>query len=183
MTGARLVIGVGNRDRGDDALGPMVIDALARRRPTDAPNDRVDLAIIEGDLSSLPLRWTTAHEVVIVDAIVTGQPIGSVTTVDALAGGLEPSTGILSTHGIGLVDAIELGRLLDRLPASLTLIAVEAGRPDAGAFDLFAAPNPAISDLVPKLADVLASWAWPSNEACDLVDVLHRWTGATHLSS
>jgi hydrogenase maturation protease len=31
----------------------------------------------------------------------------------------------VSSHGVNIIDAVELGRLLDRLPAALTIVGVE----------------------------------------------------------
>ncbi len=182
MTGTKLVIGVGNRDRGDDGLGPMVIDALADRRPPEATGHETVLAVIEGDLSSLPLRWTPDHDVVIVDAMVTGRPIGSVVVIDALARSLEPTTGLLSSHGIGLADAIELARLLRRLPTSLTVVAVEVGSPASAALDPFAAPGPETEAVVTVVSDVLAAWAWSPDDDSVLRASFRARCGATRLS-
>jgi hydrogenase maturation protease len=122
-----LVIGVGNRDRGDDAIGPVVAGIVAERWP-----NRVDTAVVEGDLSTLPLLWSADQPVVVVDAAVldgeagTSTQPGTVIEFDGLAcawpvGGEGPP---LSTHGIGLATAVELARRLDRLPDSLTVLAV-----------------------------------------------------------
>ncbi len=122
-----LVIGVGNRDRGDDAIGPAVADIVAERWP-----NRIDTAVVEGDLSTLPLLWSADRPVVVVDAAVlagdagTSTGPGTVIEFDGLGrpwpGGNEGPT--LSTHGIGLATAVELARRLDRLPGSLTMVAV-----------------------------------------------------------
>jgi hydrogenase maturation protease len=122
-----LVIGVGNRDRGDDAIGPVVAGIVAERWP-----NRVDTAVVEGDLSTLPLLWSAEQAVVVVDAAIlageAGTPIepGTVIEFDGLGrhwpvGGEGPA---LSTHGIGLATAVELARRLDRLPGSLTVLAI-----------------------------------------------------------
>lgn len=114
-----LVIGVGNRDRGDDAAGPLVADAVraAHLEPS------VATTTIEGDLSDLALRWDHSQTVIIVDAAVTGAPAGTVhRDVELAAWGTRP----ISSHGMSLQDAIELGRNLGRLPAQLTVVGIEA---------------------------------------------------------
>ena len=45
--GRRIVVGVGNRDRGDDAIGPAVCDRVR------ALDDTVDVWVVESDVSSL----------------------------------------------------------------------------------------------------------------------------------
>lgn len=124
-----LVIGIGNRDRGDDAAGPLVIDAL-RRAPVAT---RPATLVVEGDLSDLSLRWAADDHVVMVDAAVTGEPVGTVRRFDTIPAG----ETLLSSHGISLRDAIELGRLLGRSPSRLEIIAIEGA-----CFDHFAPPHP-----------------------------------------
>lgn len=114
-----LVIGIGNRDRGDDAAGPLVADAV--RNATLEPS--VTTTILEGDLSDLSLRWDPAQTVIIVDAAVTGAPLGTIhRDIELTACGTRP----ISSHGVSLQDAIELGRRLDRMPEELTVVGIEA---------------------------------------------------------
>ena len=124
-----LVVGVGNRDRGDDAVGPIVADAVRS-----ASGGAVDTEVIEGDLSDLALRWRPDQPVIVVDAMVSGRPPGTMVELDGLHGHLGRSTsGLLSSHGIGLAEAVRLAGLLGRRPASLTVLAIEAA-----SFDHFA---------------------------------------------
>lgn len=114
-----LVIGVGNRDRGDDALGPNVADLFARRH-------EVETLVAEGDLSDLSLRWDPDQRVVIIDAMSSGCRPGSIFEIDGLDRELPIGCGTVSSHGVGLAEAIELARVLDRLPRQLTILAIEA---------------------------------------------------------
>jgi hydrogenase maturation protease len=120
---APLVIGVGNRDRGDDGIGPAVVDELRRRRiplPT---------IVREGDLADLAVLWRAHPDVLIVDACRTGHPVGTVRRLDPTDAG----AGLAwSTHGIGVADAIELARRLGRLPERLRLVGVEGQRFEIG---------------------------------------------------
>ncbi len=138
---SRLVIGVGNRDRGDDAIGPVVADVLARR-------DDVDSFVVEGDLSDLCLRWNRHQRVVIVDAMTSGRPPATIEQIDALDERLPTDSSILSSHGVGLAAAIELGRVLDRLPTQLAIVAVEAS-----SFAPFDQLTPAVAEAIPQIVD------------------------------
>lgn len=135
-----MVIGIGNRDRGDDAVGPAVADAMRSRG--------VPAFVAEGDLSDLALRWSGDDHVVIVDAAVTGAEPGTVHVLDGA--GRVPSRAGWSTHGIGLGDAIGLARVLDRMPARLTVIAVEAG-----GFDDLAPLSAPVAAAVDRVADTI----------------------------
>jgi hydrogenase maturation protease len=144
-----LVIGVGNRDRGDDAVGPLVADAFADR-------DDVDTFVAEGDLSDLVLRWERSRHVVIVDALASGRRPGTVVHIDALGERLPIDVGLVSSHGVGLAEAIELGRVLDRLPQRLEIIGVEATA--FGQFDEVTAEIahaiPLIVERIERLLDI-----------------------------
>ena len=118
-----LVVGVGNPSRGDDGIGPAVVDAIGARPDLAG----IETVVAAGDLSDLVVTWRPDHDVVIVDAMVGGGPPGTIRTVDGLRDPLPGSNRPLSSHGFGLVDTLELARLLGRLPRSLTIVAVELG--------------------------------------------------------
>jgi hydrogenase maturation protease len=117
--GRRVLIGVGNHDRGDDSIGPLVADAVQSR------TDRVVTIDREGDLAVLPLLWDAGDDVLIVDACRSSQPVGTVELIDP--DDLEQSTG-LSTHGLSVVEALQLARRLGRMPNRLRLIGVVGRR-------------------------------------------------------
>ena len=115
-----LLIGLGNPDRGDDGIGVEV----ARRVAALAPQG-VDVLEVE-DPSSLLDTWAGAGHVVVVDAMTSGRAPGTVLTLDATQGAL-PTGGWAAggTHALGLTAAVELSRVLGRLPSSLVLVGVE----------------------------------------------------------
>ncbi len=122
-----VVIGVGNRDRGDDAVGPIVCDLLREDRLAE-----VRFVVFEGAMVDLALHWAPADHVVIVDAsFPSGRP-GRITEVEAVESPLVTPAAI-STHAIDVSAAIELARALGRLPASLTLIGIEVAACEHGA--------------------------------------------------
>lgn len=121
-----LVIGVGNRDRGDDAVGPIVCDLLDEQR-----SPGIETAVYEGSVLDLALEWQPEDHVVIVDASAPADRPGRVVSVDGLAQRLK-SPGVVSTHAIDVGSAIELARALDCLPAGLTIVGIEGDRFDFG---------------------------------------------------
>ena len=114
-----LVIGVGNRHRGDDAVGPHVAELV--RSATAA----ADTMVIDGDLSALPLSWEADQEVVVVDAMASGRAAGTIEVMDGLTDDVSVDRRPVSSHGIGLADAIGLARVLGRLPRELTVVLIE----------------------------------------------------------
>ncbi len=124
---ASVVIGVGNRWRRDDAAGLEVIDALRERL-----DDSVALIESDGEPTRLLDAFELASNVIMVDAVVTGDHAPG--TVHRLTDEELPNQmGIgQSSHLVQLVETIELGKLLGRLPNGLVLIGIEATDFDNG---------------------------------------------------
>lgn len=154
-----MVVGIGNRHRGDDAVGPLVIDRLEKRLPAGRTPPKPALVVVDGDLCDLSLRWQADQAVVIVDALHSGREPGAIVTIDGLRtplrSGRETVSGRepLSSHGIGLAEAIELGRHLGRLPRSLTIVGIEGATFDHGA--ALSRPVAAAVDEVAERIEVL----------------------------
>lgn len=132
----RLVLGVGNPDRGDDGVGARVVGLIG---------GRIQAAHVPADPASIIAAFTGYDDVVIVDASNTGSPPGTITTGLPTASGTSPSS-----HGLGLPEAIELATALGVLPRGLTVVAVEGTSFDHGA-DL----SPAVEQAAREVADSL----------------------------
>jgi len=85
-----------------------------------------------GDLTALVDLCEGMDEVVLVDAVVSGAPVGSIHHVNLLDESLPPLAAAGSTHGIGLVEAVALARTLGRAPGRVTLVGLEASRVAVG---------------------------------------------------
>ena len=119
---AVLVVGVGRRDRGDDAVGPAVAGRALELVPP-------GVTVVErGEPADLIDTWAGAGLVVVTDAVRSGQRPGTVHVLHACRGPLPVRTGAGGTHGLGLAEMIELGRALGRLPPELVVVGVEAER-------------------------------------------------------
>ena len=114
-----LVLGVGRRDWGDDAVGPAVAERAMELVPEVTVVARVEP-------TELIDAWAGADLVVVTDAVRSGQPPGTVHVLHACHGPLPVGTGAGGTHGLGLAEVIELGRALHRLPPDLVIVGVEA---------------------------------------------------------
>lgn len=126
--GRCVVIGIGNSGRGDDAVGRYVVRSLSGTMPA-----HVDLIGLDGDAGSLLANLDGVDVAYLVDACVSGSPPGSVQRFDATTTPLPHDDFAMSTHGLGLAEAIELARALGQLPASCVVYAVEAASFEAGA--------------------------------------------------
>ncbi|WP_405653366.1 hydrogenase maturation protease [Streptomyces sp. NBC_00019] len=136
------VIGVGNEFRRDDGVGWAVLSRL-RERPL-PPGTR--LATCDGDPGRLIGLWEGARLAVVVDAAHAhpGTP-GRVHRLE-LDAELLPQPQTTSSHGLGLGEAVELARVLGRLPDHLVVYAVEGADSALGT-----GLSPAVADAVEPL--------------------------------
>jgi hydrogenase maturation protease len=116
-----VVIGIGNEYRRDDGIGPEVVARLRGRAPRSAR-----LVVSDGEPASVVEAWTGASLAVVVDA-VRAEPLvpgrmHRLVLGQADAGCLGP----VSSHGLGLADAVGLALALGRMPGRLIMHAVEA---------------------------------------------------------
>jgi len=129
-----VVIGVGNPDRGDDGVG-LVVAGIAgailgvRVRTAIDPFDIVD-------------AWGFADRVVLVDATRGASKPGEITTFEV---GSDPFPVVFpssSTHGLGVADAVALGRALGQMPRRLVVVGVEGESFDGSGL------SPVVADAV-----------------------------------
>jgi len=122
-----LVIGVGNTYRRDDGAGPA-----AARRLCEAAGAAASLCEATGEGTALIEAWAGAGTVVLIDAVSSGAPPGSIRRIDAGATAVPSEWFRGSTHAFGVAEAIELARTLGRLPDRLIVLGIEGARFDAG---------------------------------------------------
>ncbi len=115
------MIGVGNRWRGDDAAGLEVAELLRGTLP-----GGVEVVEREGEPIDLIDAWQGADAVWVADAVSSGSPAGTLYRLDAHEHELPVELFRGSTHHLGLADAVELARTLDRLPPRAVVYGVEA---------------------------------------------------------
>jgi hydrogenase maturation protease len=145
-----LVVGLGAADRGDDAVGGHVARAVA------ALADPRLVVTEHADPTDLIEVWGAYDAVVVVDATCSDATAGAVHVL-VTGAGLDPlpeaawaRTGRGGTHAFGLAAAVELARVLGRLPHRLTVVGVEAG-----SFEPGAPLTPAVAAAVPHAAEVV----------------------------
>jgi hydrogenase maturation protease len=138
-----LIIGCGDAQRGDDAAGIM---AAQRLRLLGVP-----ARICSGEISELIEMWRGADDVTVIDAVITGAPVGTVHVWDRQHR-MKGSKSSGSTHGLGVAEAIELSRALGRLPQSLRVFGVEGQN-----FALGSKASPAVAKAVDAVVQRIAS--------------------------
>lgn len=141
-----LVIGVGNADCGDDAVGSGLIDEL----------DRSGIGTVEtvrstGEPSQLIELFDGRPAVFLIDAVEVIKTPGRIHRFDVSDREL-PAEFIqpYSTHGMGVHQAIELARAIGSLPPKSIVYAVEGVRFEPGA-----TMTPKVRSNLPVLCDRL----------------------------
>ena len=122
-----IVIGLGNPDRGDDGAGRAVAKRLRGEL-----SPAVEVAEHDGEATGLLALFDRADGAVLVDACVSDAPPGTVRRFDVGSEPLPQAGFSLSTHGLGLVEAVELARALGQLPSPCIVYAIEAQSAGAG---------------------------------------------------
>jgi hydrogenase maturation protease len=117
---AALVIGIGNPDRGDDGAGPAVARRLREMLPPE-----VHVIEHDGEPSSLLAHLSDATKAFLIDAASSLEP-GEIRRFDVSASPLPVAPFRLSTHGLGLPEAVELARALGQLPGRCIVYAIGA---------------------------------------------------------
>jgi hydrogenase maturation protease len=124
------VVGIGNELRGDDAAG-LLVARLIRQR---AEHEGIAVIEHEGEAIGLLELWEGAQAVVLVDALRSGAAAGTTRRIDASRDPVPAQLlGSHSTHALGIAEALELARAIDRLPERVTLYGVEGADFAAGA--------------------------------------------------
>jgi hydrogenase maturation protease len=140
------VAGIGNQERGDDAVGAEV----ARRvEHLNLPGVRV--ARLREPVQLLDVDMST-EIVVLVDAMRSGAAAGTVVVREIDERPLPAWAGPASTHAVGLSAVVELARVLGRLPAHVVVVGVEAESLATGS-----ALSPAVARAVDEATDIVAS--------------------------
>lgn len=146
---APLVIGVGNRWRGDDGAGPSVAGLLRRRQAHVAA--RLQIREVDGGGLGLVEAWAGAAAVFLVDAVCSGAEPGTIHCFEAGARPLPAALFRHSTHAFGVVESVELARVLKLLPPRLIVYGIEGRQFAVGE---------AMSPEVDLAAQALASRLW-----------------------
>jgi hydrogenase maturation protease len=120
-----LVVACGNALAGDDSVGAKILDVLRDRTGEEVrlrflPHVGIELL----DLSA----EAEAEAVLLVDAVVSGAPPGTLHLVALPSRNLLPrGLGSLSSHGWNLAETLGLARALDRSLPRMMLLGVEIG--------------------------------------------------------
>jgi hydrogenase maturation protease len=115
-----LVLALGNPLLGDEGVGPRALSELAREHRFPA-----SVELVDGGTAGLSLvpKLSEARKAIVVDAIRTGQPPGTLVELD---GAKLPRRffGSLSPHQVGFRDIVSASRLMGG-PEEIVLLGIE----------------------------------------------------------
>ncbi|MBC8284380.1 MAG: hydrogenase maturation protease [Nitrospinae bacterium] len=135
-------MGVGILYRCDDAVGILIARNLDGRKTA-----LMSVKEQSGEGTSLMEAWKDYNQVLIVDAVSSGSPPGSIHRLDA-SKTIPSKFFSCSTHNFGVAEAIELARTLNQLPEHLRLYGIE-GR----SFEHGEILSPELESVVEEVAD------------------------------
>ena len=122
-----LILGIGNRYRGDDAFGCIVAGDLAGQVPRG-----VTCIAHDGEPAGLMECWRGSENVILIDAVSSGAEAGQIFRFDLARQALPEEFSLYSTHAFGVPQAVELARALGKLPRDIRFIGVEGENFAAG---------------------------------------------------
>jgi len=157
----QIFIGVGNQYRHDDAAG---IEVARRLRATGLPGATV--FELDGEPVGLLDAWDGADLAYVVDALRGNSP-GRVHRLEvgpSEDARLTESQARDSSHALGLGDAVELGRVLGRLPRRLILLGIEGSDFNAGE-GLSNEVEGAVMAIVAELSSEATEWPGSGNSS------------------
>jgi hydrogenase maturation protease len=129
---------LGSAFRGDDAVGPVVADRL---RALGAP--LLDCADEPTRLLDL---WAGLDTVVVVDALRSKAPPGTLHRIEVGDGPLPSDLRLASTHAMGIAETLELGRALGRAPHRVVVLGLEGA-----AFGMGEEMTPEVAQAIDEL--------------------------------
>lgn len=144
------IIGLGNRLRGDDAVGLLVAARLRRR-----VGDRMD--VVEAEMAGLEILelMVGARAVILIDAARGGWAPGTIHRFDASAGPIGREWFPHSSHALNTADTLELGRAVGSLPPTVIVYGVEVGDTGAGR-----PLSPSVAQALEDVVDRVYQEAW-----------------------
>ena len=113
-------IGMGNEHRRDDGLGIFIV-----RHPDLLHRAGARVEETRRDGTHLVDLWKGAGTVFVFDAVYSGSIPGTVYRLDPIKEPLPGNLFQLSTHTLGIAEAVELSRVLNQLPAELIFYGIE----------------------------------------------------------
>ncbi|MBN1179661.1 MAG: hydrogenase maturation protease [Anaerolineae bacterium] len=141
-----LILGLGNPLRGDDGVGPQIVDLLNRQALPPG------VTALDGGAGGIGLLHTLEgwERVVVVDAADVGRAPGEVVRFTPERVRLAEQAEGVSIHAAGLADALAMARALDRPLPPMVIFGVQPERIGWGE-----GLSPAVAAALPDLIQAI----------------------------
>lgn len=113
------IVGIGNEFRGDDAVGLMVLRQLEMK-----PQAGARTIELTGDQTYLLELMRSTDAMIIVDAVQSSAPAGTIFRLDASCEPVPKGFLSFSTHAIDSAAAVEMARTLGALPQKILIYGI-----------------------------------------------------------
>ena len=125
-----LIIGIGNRYRGDDAMGCLLADEISKavsdkQKFNEQLTNTIDIIEHDGEPAALIDCWQGYTTAILIDAVSSGAAAGTIHHIDLQAQALPDQFRSYSTHAFGIAEAVELARVLNKLPPRILFYGIE----------------------------------------------------------
>ena len=137
---------------GDDRAGWAAAAPLAASNLVTGGADRIDVRVLDRPGSLLLAEFGQSSDVILIDALCSGALPGTIQRLDAedVCG----ARSVLSSHGVGVAQAVDLARSLGCLPARFAIFGIEVDRRHAGN-----GLSPAVMEALPQLVEQVVQQA------------------------
>ncbi|BBM88251.1 hydrogenase maturation protease [Candidatus Uabimicrobium amorphum] len=115
-----LIVGIGNSYRGDDGIGPWIVQQLHK---IDLPA-HIKVKELCGDGAELMEMWRGHSKVIVVDAVQADCDCGELFCIKAHEEQVPGDFFHYSTHAFSVAEAVELSKALQELPAEVNIYGI-----------------------------------------------------------
>jgi hydrogenase maturation protease len=155
-----VLIGLGQPLRGDDGAGFAAVQSWARKYKQTATDAQIRIVLTETPGLGLLDLLEDSEAVILVDAISTNVPAGSVQVFSSIPD-IPADASVKTAHGLGVLETLALARRTDTLlPSQIALVGIE-GRQFKLGEGLSDPVRLAIPKAVQKIQELIASFSSP----------------------
>ncbi len=115
-----LILGIGNKFRSDDGAGVAAAEKIKKFGV-----EKFDVKIIDGEGTDIMESWKGYDNVIIIDAVQKNGSSGKIYEINACEEELQSDFFNYSSHAFGLAEAINVSRVMNKLPKSLIVYGIE----------------------------------------------------------
>ena len=119
-----LIIGIGNKFREDDGAGIYIVEQLAQK--INLPD--IYFAQSSGEGTEIMSLWEDFNNVCLFDALMKNDQPGRIVHFTAKDCKIPSDLFKYSSHAFSLAEAVELARVLNKLPKQVEIFGIEGKR-------------------------------------------------------